>query len=120
MPESKNARLVRNAWEALSRGDVSVLWDALAPRATWRAVEDGPWNCTSPKMIVKTMAANIERGLAGRIEEIWDVGARVIVAFRLDEPRDGSWPLEDGIRYQVITFENGRVLEMKGCADRAT
>src|SRR5450755_466894 len=38
-------QLVRDTWDALSRGDMAPLENALAPNAKWRAVQDGPWNC---------------------------------------------------------------------------
>jgi len=30
----------------------------------------------------------------------------------------GVWPLDDGIRYMVVTMRDGLIVEMKGGADR--
>ena len=38
------------------------------------------------------------------------------MGFRPDKP-DG-WPLDNGVRYMVITTSDGKITEMKGCADR--
>jgi hypothetical protein len=41
------------------------------------------------------------------------------VAFRPDRPRDDGRPLDRGIAYVVVTISDGRLIELKGCADRA-
>lgn len=115
-----HSQLVRQTWEAVSRGDLDTLEAALAPDAKWRAVEDGPWNCESRARILEVMRGNLAKGLAGEVEDVFAVGERAVVAFRPDRPDPGGWPLDDGIRYVVLTVHDGLVSEMKGCADRAT
>jgi ketosteroid isomerase-like protein len=110
-------QLVRDTWEALSTGDLTALESALAPDAKWRAVEDGPWNCQNRATILEVIGRNVAEGrLAGRIESVEEQAERMIVGFRPDKP-DG-WPLDNGIRYVVITLQDGKITEMKGCAGR--
>lgn len=111
---------MRQTWEALSQGNLSALEAALAPDAKWRAVEDGPWNCQNRARILEVMGHNLENGLAGEIEEVLDAGARAVVAFRPRTQVPGAWPLDNGIRYVVLTERDGLISEMKGCADRKT
>jgi hypothetical protein len=59
--------------------------------------------------------------LRGRIEGTIQTGPRVLVAFRPEQPSDtGDRPLDDGIAYMVVTISDGKIIELKGCADRAT
>jgi ketosteroid isomerase-like protein len=113
-----SAQLVRQTWAALADGDLGPLEAALAPDAKWRAVEDGPWNCESRTAILDVMRGNLERGLSGQVEEVLDMGQRAVVAFRPKEHAPGAWPLDNGIRYVVVSMHEGRVVELKGCADR--
>jgi ketosteroid isomerase-like protein len=119
MSESTDIELLHRAWESMSvEGDLSVLEGALDPEAKWRGVEDGPWACENRKMILEVMERNLHDGLVGRIEEAVEVGGRIVVAFRPDQPRDDGRPLDRGIAYVVVTMRDGRVIELKGCADR--
>ena len=99
------------------------MWTALAgafdPQAKWRAVDDGPWNCEDRDQILAVMRDNFDRGPAGELEDAFEVADRVVVAFRPDRA-EPPWPLEDGIRYLVLTFTGERIVEMKGCIDRAS
>jgi ketosteroid isomerase-like protein len=110
-------QLVRDTWDALSRGDLAPLESVLAPDARWRAVEDGPWNCENSHEIIAVLTENLGGRLSGRIEDAFGVGERVVVAFRPDREPDG-WPLDNGIRYVVISVAGDRITEMKGCANR--
>src|SRR5579884_2414796 len=119
MSESTDVELLHRAWEAMSgAGDLSVLEGALDPEAQWLGVEDGQI-CENRKMILTVMERNLHGGLVGRIEETVEVGGRIVVAFRPDQPRDDGRPLDQGIAYVVVTMRDGRVIELKGCADRA-
>jgi ketosteroid isomerase-like protein len=120
MTESTDIELLHRAWEAMSvEGDLSVLEGALDPEAKWRGVEDGPWICEDRKMILKVVQRNLNGGLVGRIEQTVEVGERIVVAFRPAQPRNDERPLDQGIAYVVVTMRDGRVIELKGCADRA-
>lgn len=70
-------------------------------------------------MILTVIKRNLHGGLAGRIEETVEVGGRIVVAFRPDQPSNDQRPLDNGIAYVAVTMRGGRVVEMKGCADRA-
>ena len=84
-----------------------------------RAVEDGPWNCQNKATILEVIGRNIADGrLAGQIESVEQQDGRMIVGFRPEKP-DG-WPLDNGIRYMVVTMGDGKITEMKGCPDRKT
>ena len=110
---------VRAAWAALSRGDFETVESAFAPDAKWLAVEDGPWNCENRTQILNVMRENrARRVLEGEVEEVLDVGARVVVAFRPARHDPEGWPLDNGIRYVVLSLDDGLVTEMKGCLNR--
>jgi hypothetical protein len=50
---------------------------------------------------------------------VLEAGDRVIVASRPDHHDPGAWPLEDGVRWLVVTFDGELVSELKGCWTRA-
>ena len=117
MRDVDRVQLVRDAWSAVSRGDLGALELLLAPDASWRAVEDGPWNCEGRPAIIEVMTRNLDAGrLSGHIEDAFEHGGGVVVAFRPDKP-DG-WPLDDGVRYLVVSVAGDHVTELKGCANR--
>lgn len=118
--ETPEVALIQRAWEAISRGDLSVLEQELAADARWRAVTDGPWNCENREAILETMSRNLADGVRGTIEETIQAGPRVLVAFRPKTPlSDDQRPLDNGIAYVVVTIRDGKLVELKGCADRA-
>ncbi|HEX4033835.1 MAG TPA: hypothetical protein VHX66_05275 [Solirubrobacteraceae bacterium] len=111
---------VNAMWEAWCQGDFDALSPALSPDAQWRAVEDGPWNCGNRSQILETMRERrkIGRIPTGELTEITDLDERTLVGFRPDRQPFDEWPLEDGVRYMVLTFDGDLVTEMKGCASR--
>jgi ketosteroid isomerase-like protein len=112
--------LLHRVSDARAAGDLGVLEAALAPDAKWRAIDDGPWNCENRADIMRIMRQNLAHGLDGRIEETVSYGERVVVAFRPSEAWHGDRPLDHGIAYVVVTFRDGTITEMKGCATRAS
>jgi ketosteroid isomerase-like protein len=118
MAESHEAELLRRAWEAMARGDLTVLENTLAPDAQWHGVENEQL-CGNREAILELMRRNLARRLRGTIEETIQDGPRVIVAFRPEHPAQVDRPLDEGIAYAVVTIRDGKIIEMKGCADRA-
>jgi ketosteroid isomerase-like protein len=118
--DSPEIELLHRSFEALSHGDFAVLEDSLAEDAKWRAVDDGPQNCEGRSTIVEVMSRNLRGRLRGSIEETVQSGTRILVAFRPERASDAAErPLEDGIAYMVVTVSDGKITELKGCADRA-
>jgi ketosteroid isomerase-like protein len=111
-------QLVRDTWDALSRGELEPLAAVLAPDARWLAVQDGPWNCESAAAVVEVMGRNLANGMSGRLDEVFEVGGRIVVAFRPDNHANEAWPLDNGIRYVVVSMAGEQVTEIKGCANR--
>jgi catechol 2,3-dioxygenase-like lactoylglutathione lyase family enzyme/ketosteroid isomerase-like protein len=120
MSDSPEIEILHRAWEALDVGDFTVLQTALAHDAKWRTVDEGPTNCEGRATIIEVMSRNLQGRLRGSIEEMIQVGSRVIVAFGPEQPSDTeNRPLDDGIAYMVLTIGDGKIIELKGCADRA-
>lgn len=119
MSDSPEVELLHRSFEAMSNGDFAVLEDLLAEHATWRSVEEGPTNCEGRSTIIEVMTRNLAGRLRGSIEETIQTGPRVLVAFRPRQLSDAaSRPLDDGIAYMVVTVSDGKITELKGCADR--
>lgn len=119
--DSPEIELLHRAWEAMRKGDFAVLEDSLAEDAMWRSVEEGPTNCEGRGTIIEVMSRNLAGRLRGSIEETIQTGPRVLVAFRPEQPSNaGSRPLDAGIAYMVVTISDGKIVELKGCADRVS
>jgi ketosteroid isomerase-like protein len=119
MDDSPEVTMLFDVFAAMSHGDLTALGGLLAPDARWRAVEDGPWNCEGRDAILDRIGRNWSTGLAGKIEETLQESERILVAFRPAQPREDGRPLDDGIAYVVVSFRDGKLVELKGCADRA-
>jgi catechol 2,3-dioxygenase-like lactoylglutathione lyase family enzyme/ketosteroid isomerase-like protein len=118
MNETHEVELLRRAWEALARSHLTLFKDMLAPDAKWYGVEDGQL-CADRNAILDVIGRNLPGRLRGSIEEMIQDGPRVIVAFRPEQAAQVNRPLDEGIAYVVVTIRNGKIIEMKGCADRA-
>jgi hypothetical protein len=120
MSDSPEIELLHRTWEAMTGGDFAVLEESLAEGAKWHGVEDGQL-CADRTEILEVMTRNLPGRSRGAIEETIQTGPRVLVAFRLEQPSDaGDRPLDEGIAYMVVTISDGKIIELKGCADRAT
>jgi len=114
----EHAATVRELWTALAAVDLAPLRERLAPDARWRAVENGPWNCDTVRDLqgdwaqpgIRSLRADRRRARARR------PGDR---RFCPDHHEPGAWPLEDGIRWLVVTFDGDLGGELKGCWTRA-
>jgi ketosteroid isomerase-like protein len=118
MSEAPDVELLHRAFEAMAQGDLTVLERSLAADAQWQGVEDGQL-CENRTAILEVIRRNLPGRLQGTIEETIQDGPRVIVAFRPAKPAETERPLDQGVAYMVVTIRDGKITEMKGCADRA-
>ena len=70
-------------------------------------------------MILRAMRDRAQ-AVAGEIDSVLDLGDRIVVGFRPSTHDPDAWPLDNGVRYIVLTLRDGLVIEMKGCIDRQT
>ncbi len=120
MDDSPEMALLRRCFAAMSAGDLSVLEEALAEDARWRTVVEGTTNCAGRRTIVSLIGRSLDGRLRGSIAEMSQHGHRVLVGFRPERPADAAdRPLDHGIAYMVVTFDDGRITELKGCVDRS-
>src|ERR1700677_3223383 len=118
MSESPEVELLQHAWEAIARGDLTILENSLAADAQWLGVEDGQL-CGNRKAILEVFRLNLPSRLQGRIEETIQDGPHVIVAFRPKQPAQVDRPLDEGVAYVVVTIRDGKITELRACPDRA-
>jgi ketosteroid isomerase-like protein len=118
--DTPEVELLHRCFAAMSGGDLSVLEDSLAEDAKWRTVVEGATNCQGRSTIVAIIKDNLGGTWRGQIEETVQAGPRVLVAFRPERSADAAnRPLDGGTVYMVVTINDARVTELKGCADRS-
>ncbi len=114
---------LRAAAEALNGGDPGPFAALLAPEAEWRGVPFGHlwWkqtpSCHGPDEARRVLASQFER--AGRRRphiqpEFSLVGDHTVIG-------STRWLDEDGVereRFQVLTWRDGKIVDMQGCASR--
>ena len=114
---------LRAAADALNRGDPEPFASLLADDSEWRGVSNGHlwWKytpaCHGPSEALETMKHQIKKRADNRLEvrpEFTQVGDDKIIG-------STEWMRTDGrrtVRYQVLTFRNGKIVDMQGCSSR--
>jgi len=120
---SENENLVRAAYEAYGRGDMSQLLELIDPDLEWTyldpAFEDpAPQTCHGRPELQRALAGQARQRLVSQLEEVTAQGDKVMVVIRtpgIDQRR----ARQAGDRnYLVLTFGQGRVVAMRACRDR--
>jgi ketosteroid isomerase-like protein len=119
-----NEALVREAYEAYGRGDVTRMLEFVDPDLEWTyldpAFEDpDPETCHGREQLQWALERQLAQGLVSRIEEITASGDQVLVVTHtpgIDRVR--ARPAGDR-NYLVLTVSQGRIIRMRACRDRA-
>ncbi len=122
MPD-QNEILVREAYEAYGRGDVTRMLEFVAPDLEWTYLNPAfenpePETCHGREQLQWALEHQAERGLAAQIEEIKANGEKVMVVIRtpgIDQVRVRQ--AEDR-NYLVLTLDQGRITRMRACKNR--
>ena len=113
-----NEALVRKAYEAYGRGDVTRLLELVHPDLEWTYLDPSvenpqPQVCHGRDQLARALGRQAERGVNSELEEIDSCGDKVMVAVHtpgLDQHR--SWPGRDR-NYLVLTLRQGQVVAMR-------
>lgn len=122
MPD-ENESLVRQAYEAYGRGDVTQMLELVDPDLEWTYLDPSfenpePQTCHGRQELRQALQRRAEQGLRSELEEITVSGDKVMVVVRtpgLDRLRVRQ---ADDRNYMVLTLRNGRVIAMRDCRDR--
>lgn len=116
--------LVREAYEAYGRGDITRMLELVSPDLTWTYLDPGledpqPQTCHGREQLRRALEGQARRGLKSQIEEIASGRDKVMVVIHtpgLDQHR--AWRADDR-NYLVLTLQQGQVIAMRACRDRA-
>lgn len=119
----ENESVVRAAYEAYGRGEVSRLLELVHPDLEWTyldpSVEDPqPQVCHGREELAQALGQQAGRGLVSQVEEIASSGDKVMVAVRTpgaDQRR--AWQGDDR-NYVVLTMARGRIVALRDFRDR--
>jgi ketosteroid isomerase-like protein len=115
---------LRAAAEALNEGDPAPFAALMAEDSEWRGVSSGHlwWKraaaCHGPKEALEVMQFQIRKRGDRRMEisepSFAQIGDDTIIG-------SAEWTGTDGrrqVRYQVISFRDGKIVDMQGCGSR--
>ena len=121
MPE-ENEALVRKAYEAYGRGDVTALLELVHPDLEWTYLDPSsadpqPQVCHGRDQLARALGRQAGRGVNSELEEIVACGDKVMVA--VHTPGAGqhrAWQGNDR-NYLVLTLRQGQVVAMRAFRD---
>jgi ketosteroid isomerase-like protein len=120
---SENENLIRTAYEAYSRGDLSQLLELVDPDLEWTYLDPAfenpePQTCRGRPELERALQGQAGRGLVSQLDEVTAHGDKVMVVVRtpgIDQRR----ARQAGDRnFLVLTLQQGRVVAMRACRDR--
>ena len=120
---SEHENLIRTAYEAYSRGDLSQLLELVDPDLEWTYLDPAyenpePQTCHGRPELEWALRGQADRGLVSELEEVTAHGDKVMVAVRtpgIDQRRARQ---ADDRNYLVLTLQQGRIVAMRACRDR--
>jgi ketosteroid isomerase-like protein len=118
----ENEALVRSAYEAYSRGDVTRLLELVHPDLEWTYLDPSvenpqPQVCHGRDQLAWALGRQADRGVNSELEEIASCGDKVMVAVHTpgaDQHR--TWQGNDR-NYLVLTLRQGQVVAMRAFRD---
>jgi|SRR5580698_497484 len=119
----ENEILVRAAYEAYDRGDMTAMLALVHPDLEWTYLDPAfadpePQTCHGRHQLMQALERQALGGLTSHIEEITSRGDKVLVVLHtpgLDQRR--AWSAGDR-NYLVLTLRQQQVIAMRACRDR--
>jgi ketosteroid isomerase-like protein len=120
---NRSVDVVRDAYEAYARGDVTTMLGFVDPDLEWTfldpSVEDPePQVCHGRHELEHALARRARQGLQTELEEVAGSGDLVMVVTRtpgVDAQRARA--ADDG-NYDVVTVREGRIVALRACRNR--
>ena len=106
-----DVKLVRRAWEAFARGDVSGVLTAVHPQARWHAAgdPDGEGACHDRDDVEAFLRDLLADGVTAELLDVRDAGDRVVALIQRRPPDPEDRPPPHG---ELITVRAGEITEI--------
>jgi ketosteroid isomerase-like protein len=120
---NQNEWIVREAFLAYNRGDVTRMMDFVDPDLDWTYFDPDlddprPHTCRGRGELEKALRRQAERGLRAELEEVIAAGDRVMLVMRTPGV-DGYRNRQAGDRtYDIVTLRDGLIVGLHACRDR--
>lgn len=119
-----NEALVRQAYQAYTRGDLSSLLELVDPDLEWTYLhpdfaDPEPATCHGRDELRRALQRQASSGLPAELEEVVLSGDSVLVV--IHQPGLDQLRVRQGNdrNYLVLTLDQGRITRMRACRDRA-
>lgn len=116
--------LVRQAYQAYTRGDLSSLLELVDPDLEWTYLhpdfaDPEPATCHGRDELRRALQRQASSGLPAELEEVVLSGDSVLVV--IHQPGLDQLRVRQGNdrNYLVLTLDQGRITRMRACRDRA-
>jgi ketosteroid isomerase-like protein len=103
---------------AFSREDLSAVADLLDAHVTWGAAGARRPSCTTKAQVLTWFQTAWDAGVRARTVDVCVAGERVLVTLVVRGSRTARERGGGALRYQILTFRNGRIVDIAGFDDR--
>jgi len=120
---NQNEWIVREAFLAYDRGDITRMMDFVDPDLDWTYLDPGlddpqPQTCRGRGELEKALRRQVDLGLRAELEEVVAAGDRVMLVMRtpgIDQYRHRK---ADNRTYDILTVRDGLIVGLHACRDR--
>ena len=121
---NQNEWIVREAFLAYDRGDVTRMMDFVDPEVDWTyrdpELEDSePQLCHGRGELEKALRRRAGRSPRAQLEEVIAAGERVMLVMRTPGADEYRQQQADGRTYDIVTVRDGLIVRLKACRDRS-
>jgi ketosteroid isomerase-like protein len=120
---NQNEWIVREAFLAYDRGDVSRMMELVDQDLEWtfldpRLADPRPQVCRGRGQLEKALRRHADRGLHAELEEVVAAGDQVIVVMHTPGVDGYRGRPGDDRTYDVVTVRDGLIVGLHACRDR--
>ncbi|HEV8275510.1 MAG TPA: nuclear transport factor 2 family protein [Streptosporangiaceae bacterium] len=121
---NQNEWIVREAFLAYDRGDVTRMMDFVDPDVDWTYLDPGPdgprpRTCHGRGELEEALRRQAQWGLRAELEEVVAAGDRVMLVMRTPGIDEYPHRQADDRTYDIVTVRGGLIIGLHACRDRS-
>jgi ketosteroid isomerase-like protein len=120
---TENENLIRGAYEAYARGDLTAMLAVVDPDLEWTYLDPAfpdpdPQTCHGRNRLADGLRRQARRGLISQVEDVIGNEDKVLVTVRTPGADQFKARPTGDLTYDVVTVRDGRVVALRACRDR--